>query len=137
MILRRLSPTRQMQKLRRFWVEIEQLAEIVPQRVMQILEQVQAGRFDIHIDHRGLGPSVNRLVLGMLASALFLGSSLMLSYDVPPVLFPQPTWFGLHNLSVLGMLGCAMSILIGLRLFWAISKSGHLDRKGEQGPPAA
>ena len=30
-------------------------------------------------DHRGLEPSVNRLVLGMLASALFLGSSLMVS----------------------------------------------------------
>jgi ubiquinone biosynthesis protein len=136
MVLRRLSPARQVQKLRRFWSEIEQLAEVVPQRLMQILEQVQAGRFDVHIDHRGLGPSVNRLVLGMLASALFLGSSLMLSYDVPPVLFLQPSWFGLHNLSILGLMGCAMSILLGLRLFWAISKSGHLDRKGERGPPA-
>ena len=42
-----------------------------------------AGRqFDIHLDHRGLEPSVNRLVLGMLASALFLGSALMISRDV-------------------------------------------------------
>ena len=50
------------------------LAEVVPRRLRDILQQVQAGRFDVHLDHRGLEPSVNRLVLGMLTSALFLGS---------------------------------------------------------------
>lgn len=131
MLLSRLSPARAARKLRRLYMELEQLAEVLPQRVIQILEQVQSGKFDVHLDHRGLGPSVNRLVLGMLASALFVGSSLMLSYDVPPVLFAQkePLWFGLHNVSVLGLLGCSVSLLVGLRLLWAIGKSGHLDQK--------
>jgi len=130
-LLRRFSPMRQARKLRRLFLEFEQLAEILPQRVVQILEQVQDGAFDVHLDHRGLGPSVNRLVLGMLASALFVGSSLMLSYDVPPVLFHQekPSWLGLHNLSLLGLAGCITSLLVGLRLIWAIGKSGHLDQK--------
>lgn len=66
MILSRLSPKRQIKKLRRLYYEVEHLAEVFPQRVMQILEQVNAGKFDVHLDHRGLGPSVNRLVLGML-----------------------------------------------------------------------
>jgi ubiquinone biosynthesis protein len=127
-LMRRLSPARHLRKLRRFLLEMEQLAEVLPRRVMDIMEQVQAGKFDVHLDHRGLGPSVNRLVLGMLASALFVGSSLMLSYSVPPVLFPQPSYFGLYRLSILGMLGCAVSVLLGLRLLRAIGKSGHLDR---------
>ena len=64
-MLRRLSPARQARKLRRLYMEVEQLVEVLPQRVIQILEQIQSGKFDVHLDHRGLGPSVNRLVLGM------------------------------------------------------------------------
>ncbi|HUE74325.1 MAG TPA: AarF/UbiB family protein [Pirellulaceae bacterium] len=153
MLLRRLSPARQWRKLRRLFVEVEQMVEVLPQRIMQIMEQIQAGKFDVHLDHRGLEPSVNRLVLGMLTSALFLGSSLMLSYKVPPLLFHGASayiprsgegwfsglvnwilWFlhgmGLEDISFLGLLGCIVAILVGLRLLWAIAKSGHLDRKG-------
>jgi ubiquinone biosynthesis protein len=132
MLLRRLSPARQWRKLRRLYVELEQMVEVLPQRIMQILEQIQAGKFDVHLDHRGLEPSVNRLVLGMLTSALFLGSSLMLAYKVPPLLFYRWTerFVGLQDISVLGLFGCTLAILIGLRLLLAIAKSGHLDRKG-------
>jgi ubiquinone biosynthesis protein len=132
MLLRRLSPLRQAQKLRRLFVEVEALVEVLPQRLGQILEQVQTGTFDVHLDHRGLGPSVNRLVLGMLASALFLGSSLLLSYKVPPLLFMTPTYFGMERLSILGLSGCAVSLLVGLRLLRAIGKSGHLDQKNSK-----
>jgi ubiquinone biosynthesis protein len=131
MMFRRLSPARQAKKLRRFYMEVEQLAEILPQRVVQILEQVQEGRFDVHLDHRGLGPSVNRLVLGMLASALFVGSSFLLSYQVPPLLFyrSESVWLGMKDISLLGLSGCILSLLVGLRLLRAIGKSGHLDQK--------
>jgi ubiquinone biosynthesis protein len=130
LMLRRLSPVRQMRKMRRLYMGFEQLAEVLPQRVVDIMDQVQAGKFDIHLDHRRLGPSVNRLVLGMLTSSLFVGSALMLSYKVPPLLFPTNEYFaGLHRISILGLLGCLTALLVGLRLMWAIAKSGHLDRK--------
>ncbi len=129
-LLRRLSPARRLKKIRRFYAEVEHLAEMVPRRMVELLEQVQAGKFDVHLDHRGLEPSVNRLVLGMLASALFMGSALMLSRRVPPILFPVPTYFGLHEVSILGLGGCIVSLLLGLRLLRAIGKSGHLDRRG-------
>jgi ubiquinone biosynthesis protein len=129
MLLRRLSPQRQMRKFLRFYVEAERLAEILPRRLTEILEQVQAGKFDVHLDHRGLEPSVNRLVLGMLASALFLGSSLLLSWEVPPLLFPETTVVGFHRISLLGLTGATISILLGLRLLRAIGKSGHLDSR--------
>jgi ubiquinone biosynthesis protein len=129
MLVRRFSPQRQWRKFMRFYVEAERLAEILPRRLTEILEQIQAGKFDVHLYHRALEPSVNRLVLGMLASALFLGSSLMLSNRVPPLLFPDNVYLGVHQISILGLSGCAISVLVGLRLLRAIGKSGHLDSK--------
>jgi ubiquinone biosynthesis protein len=120
MLLRRLSPTRQVRKLRRLAWEFRHLLEILPRGLGEIMEQMQAGKFDVHLDHRGLEPSVNRLVLGMLASALFLGSSLMISRDVAPQLY---------GVSVPGAVAMTVSIFLGLRLWRAINKSGHLDRK--------
>jgi ubiquinone biosynthesis protein len=121
MIWSRLSPARQIKKLKRISLDLEKLAETLPRRIMDILEQIESGRFDVHLDHRGLEPSVNRLVLGMLASALFLGSSLLLSHKLPPLLF--------ERVSVLGLSGCTLAILLALRLLRAINKSGHLDGK--------
>ncbi len=126
---RRLSPARQARKLRRFVLEVEQLAEVLPQRIVNILDQVQSGKFDVHLDHRRLGPSINRLVMGLLTSALFLGSALMLSYKVPPLLFPLNEFWGIKELSLLGLSGSIASILLGLRLVIAIRKSGNLDRQ--------
>jgi ubiquinone biosynthesis protein len=119
MLLRRMSPARQMRKVRRIYSEMEELAEILPRRLRDILQQVDAGKFDVHLDHRGLEPSVNRLVLGMLTSALFLGSSLLISRDV------WPLW----GVSVPGTLGTLLSAFLGWRLLRAIAKSGRLERK--------
>ena len=129
LMLRRLSPTRQLRKMRRLAVEVEHLVEQMPQRIMDILEQIRSGKFDVHLDHRGLGPSVNRLVLGLLCSALFLGSSQMLSGEVSPLLFADTPFLGMEKLSLLGLIGCSVSLLLGLRLIRAIYKSGHLDRR--------
>ena len=114
-----MSPSRQMRKARRMAYEVQQLAEVVPRRLRDILHQVQSGRFDVHLDHRGLEPSVNRLVLGMLPSALFIGSGLLVANQVWP----------LREISVPGGLGLGLSAVLGLCLVRAISKSGHLDRR--------
>ena len=127
MLLRRLSPGRKIRKLRRLLSELEHMVEVLPRGVVEILQQVQSGKFDVHLDHRGLEPSVNRLVLGMLASALFLGSALLLSRQVSPT-FNLPL-LGMENISALGAAGGVVSIALGLRLWRAISKSGHLDRR--------
>lgn len=127
LILKRMSPTRQLRKMRRFYLEVEQLVDALPQRVSSILEQVQTGRFDVHLVHRRLGPTANRLVVGLMTSALFLGSSLMLSYKVPPLFFPGKGPWGIQDLSFLGLTGFIVSLMMGLRLMWAIRKSGNLD----------
>lgn len=128
MLLKRLSPQRHARKIRRLLMQFEQMAEVLPQRVNSIVEQIQSGRFDVHLDHRRLGPSVNRLVLGLLTSALFLGSSIMLSTKVPPLLFPKTPFLGFYEVSAIGLSGCMISFMLGFRLVWAIRKSGNLDR---------
>jgi ubiquinone biosynthesis protein len=119
MMRRRLSPARQIRKARRIYSEVEKLAEVLPRRLREILQQVESGKFDVHLDHRGLEPSVNRLVLGMLTSSLFLGSSLLISRDV----------WAIRDVSVPGTLGAMVSAFLGWRLLRAIGKSGHLDRR--------
>jgi ubiquinone biosynthesis protein len=126
MLWRRFSPRRHLRKLHRLYSELEHLVDILPRGLTDIIEQMQSGRFDIHLDHRGLEPSVNRLVLGMLSSALFVGSALLLSRSVPPLIDLPPV---LPDVSAPGLAGMVVSIALGLRLWRAINKSGHLDRK--------
>jgi ubiquinone biosynthesis protein len=125
-ILRRLSPRRQLRRLRRLQSELQQLLEVAPRAVVEITEQIRSGRFEIHLQHRGLEPSVNRLVLGLLASALFLGSSLLVAQEVPPLF---------HGYSLLGSAGTVVSLFLALRLILAINRSGHLNRSDDRDRP--
>jgi ubiquinone biosynthesis protein len=119
LLKRRLSPKRQVRKLHRLYQEWEALGAVLPQGIRDVLQQVQSGRFIVHLEHKGLEPSVNRLVFGMLTSALFLGSAWMWSNGVASI----------GGVSVVGLLGCAISMVLGVRLLWAIRKSGRLDEK--------
>ncbi|HEY2827855.1 MAG TPA: AarF/ABC1/UbiB kinase family protein [Pirellulales bacterium] len=120
MAWRRISPVRRLRKMRRIYGELEHLAEVLPRKMLDIVDLFHAGKIDVHLDHRGLEPSVNRLVLGMLASALFLGSALLLSREVPPLI---------GGVSLFGAAGCIIALGLGIRLLRAINKSGHLDRR--------
>jgi ubiquinone biosynthesis protein len=120
LLLRRFSPRRQWRRFYRLYAELEHLVDILPQGLANAIDQMQSGQFDIHLDHRGLEPSVNRLVLGMLSSALFLGATLMLSRQTPPAL---------HGISLPGAAAVVVSLVLGIRLLRAINKSGHLDRR--------
>ena len=120
MIWRRLSPHRHIMKIRRLIQEWQYFGEVLPRTLVDVLQQIQTGRFDVHLEHKRLEPSVNRLVFGMLTSSLYVGSAVILHAEVPPTLF---------GVSMVGALGCAFSIMLAIRLLWAIRKSGHLDQK--------
>jgi len=109
--LRRLSPRRQLQRVQRAFGEWRRLGERLPRGLNDMFQQVQSGKFNIHLEHRKLEPSVNRLVMGMITSALFLGSAMLWSNKVPPTL---------GEYSVLGVTGCLVSAGLGLRLIWKI-----------------
>lgn len=118
-LLRRyLSPRRRLRKLQLAFAEWQHLATILPRTVGDILQQLQTNRLEVHLEHKHLKPAVNRLVYGMLTSALFVGSSMMLSHQVPP------EWWGV---SVPGAIGIVLSSVQAARLYWAIRNSGRLD----------
>ena len=104
--------------------------EEVPDELITLLKQARKGEMKMSLDHQRLGPTVNRLVLGLMASAVFLGSSLLLAMKVPPLLFTEPTVFAMQDLSVLGLAGVIGSITVMMWLLIAINRSGHLTRTG-------
>lgn len=123
----RFSPRRQLRRLRRLYVELEGLIERMPSQISSLMELIQEGRLDVHLSHRGLSPSINRLVLGLLTSSLLLGSSILMASKVPPLLFTNGGPFGLQDLSIMGLAGFLISLLVAVRILLAINKSGHLD----------
>jgi ubiquinone biosynthesis protein len=128
----RYSPRRQVRRLRRMFVEVEGLVEKLPSQVSTLMDMVQAGKLDVHLSHRGLSPSINRLVLGLLTSSLLLGSSILMASKVPPLLFTGGGPFGMQDLSVLGLLGFLFSFMVAFRIILAINKSGHLDTQSDE-----
>lgn len=117
-LLRRLSPRR---LARRAWATLqdwEDLAQTLPRNLKDLLRGVRQHRVAIQLEHHHLEPSVNRLVFGMMTSALFLGSAVMWSYKAPPTI---------GDVSVFGVLGCLTSAALAARLTWAIQKSGRLQ----------
>lgn len=119
-VRRRLSPGRLFKKAQRNIMDWNRLIEMAPREFAEILTQVKSGRFDVHLEHRKLDAVTNRLVLGILSAALFIGSSQMLSSGVPPLI---------RGVSVVGALGCVAAVYLGFRLVRAIQRSGNIISK--------
>lgn len=116
-VKRRLSPQRMWRKLQNTQRDWSRLVESMPGDVADIMARIRRGSFDINLQHRRLDSIVNRLVLGLLTSALFVGSTSMLSNNVNP-LYQQT--------SIPGVIGCAIALSLGFTLIRAIRKSGNL-----------
>ncbi len=129
--LRRLSPRRRVRQARRIYLEAENLLEAAPEEMLALLQQFRRGESRLVLEHLRIGPTVNRLVLGLMASAVFLGSSLLLAFEVPPVLFPERSPWGIHRVSLLGLAGVIGSIVVMLWLLLAINRSGHLTKDND------
>ncbi|TWT50349.1 putative protein kinase UbiB [Rubripirellula amarantea] len=127
-MVKRLSPRRRLRQARRIYLETENFLEQAPDEVVSLIKQLRKGEVRLSLEHQRLGPTINRIVLGLMASAVFLGSSLMLAMQVPPLLFPQPTFASMQNISVLGLIGVIGSITVMMWLLIAINRSGHLTR---------
>lgn len=119
-VRRRLAPDRLMKKAKQYTKDWTRLAEMAPRELADILAQVKRGQFDVHLEHRKLDSVANRVVMGVLIAALFVGSSLILSFNVPPTI---------KGVSVFGAFGCIVAFTMGFRLVRAIQKSGNIISK--------
>tara|TARA_A100001391_G_scaffold204981_2_gene202850 strand:- start:1214 stop:2878 length:1665 start_codon:yes stop_codon:yes gene_type:complete len=93
------------------------LIQTLPSDTADIIGRLRQGSFDVHLDHRNLGTIVNRLVMGILAAATFVGSTQLWSNSVPP---------RFHGVSVPGVVGTGIAIYLGVRVIQAVKRSGDL-----------
>jgi ubiquinone biosynthesis protein len=96
---------------------LSHLLDIIPGDAADILDRIKQGRFDVHLEHRRLDVIINRLVLGIITAALYVGSSLLWSRSVPPLL---------GNYSIPGVLGTVAAIYLTIRLLRSIRDSGNI-----------
>jgi ubiquinone biosynthesis protein len=116
-VKRRLSPQRMLRKLHRAHRDWNRLVETLPGDVSDIMDRIRSGSFDVNLEHRKLDKVTNRLVLGVLSAALFVGSSFLWSNNVKPV-------FG--GVSLPGVAGCVTAVYLGFILVRAIRKAGNI-----------
>lgn len=117
--MKRITPKR---LLRRFMASAQDWNDLMhglPRQLASILRMVNRQEIGVQLSHRHLEPSVNRLVFGLMISALFVGSAMMWAAKAPPLI---------SETSVFGVLGCAAGLIFGWRLFRAIKHSGRLEQ---------
>lgn len=115
---RRFAPKRLFKRVYHNLGDWNRLLGMAPRELSEILTQIKRGKFDVNLEHRKLDPVVNRMVIGILCSALFLGSSYLVGNRVKPLI---------GDFSIFGMLGCMVAVYMGVRLVRVIHKSGSVN----------
>lgn len=94
------------------------LQQHLPHSLSAILKKIEQDRLTIGFDHKNLTPmqkalesSFNRLTLGIVLGAMIMGSSMIITTGVGPLLFGYPA---------LGMTGYLISAVLGLWLIITI-----------------
>ncbi len=113
-VKRRFSPKRFYNELVRNSRDWKRLLETLPRDLEDILTRFRKGTIEVHMEHRRLESTVDRLVLGLLTAAVFLGSTLMWSMEAPPTVF---------GISLFGALGFVASIWMGLTVLLGMRRA--------------
>ncbi|MBA4191687.1 MAG: ABC transporter [Planctomycetaceae bacterium] len=122
LLLKKLSPRRAWRKLTVAMGDWDELIRGFPNQLGTFFRMVQRQEVSVQLMHRHLEPSVNRLVFGLMVSALFVGSSMLWAFSAPPLIW---------GASVFGVIGSVLSGMLGYRLFRAIQHSGRLEESDE------
>jgi len=119
MMLEMRSPRRM---VARNWKDLRRLAIALPRDVRKVVQRLRRSGFRIELDlkrledfGRQLDRSANRVTVGLITSALIVGTSIAMTIDTGPTIFGLP---------ILGLLGFGTSFAIGLMLLWSIVRSG-------------
>ena len=118
MITERLSPMRQVRRLRAAVIDWQDLFARMPDQFRDLMQKIQTGRVEMQLEHHHLEPSVNRLVLGIITAALLLGSSILWAQQAEPVIY---------HVSLAGALGFLVSIINSALLVRSILRSRYFD----------
>ncbi len=107
----------------RNWRQVQRLLSSLPRDTRKLIQRMRRGGFKIDLDlqrleefGRQLDRSANRVTMGLITSALIVGTSIAMTIDGGPKLFGIP---------ILGLAGFVTSFLIGMMLLWSILRSGN------------
>jgi ubiquinone biosynthesis protein len=114
-IQRRYAPDKILAQAKHTYRDWERVMKILPRELFDILIRIREGRFDVSIEHRRLEKVVKWLVHGILSAALFMGGSMILSREIPPMV---------GGISIIGASTAFLGLLLGYRLVRAMKKSG-------------
>ena len=124
LIKRRYDPRRIASDMGKTSIEYYQLIRDIPDEIRTLLKIIKRGEIKIDLETKSLNPMMktwdrdaNRLAFAIVNASILLSSSLIIIGDVPPL------W---HNVSIPGLIGIILSVLMALRLLLAIFMSGHL-----------
>ena len=115
-IQRRYSPKKLFTQARNSYRDWDRLMRIVPRELYDLVVRVRDGKFDISIEHRSLEKVTEWLVHGILSGALFLGGSMIISQEIPPLIW---------GISVIGAATSLIGLVLGFRLIRAMNGSRH------------
>ena len=111
---RRYAPKTVLMRLFKNINRWEHIMDSIPLALEKFMRKAGQEDFEINLEHRNLEKSVNSLVMGLITSALFVGSSLLWSFKVPPVF---------HGYSVVGVCGVIISGYLTFKLVRSINRN--------------
>jgi ubiquinone biosynthesis protein len=119
LVKKRVSPERMLRRARRTGHDWDRLLQQAPRDIAAILEAVRSGDLDVPVRLDMLDRSVNRLVYGILAAALFSGASNLWARGTPPLTK--------RGMSIPGAAGTVASAVLAVRALHAIRRSGGVN----------
>jgi ubiquinone biosynthesis protein len=119
--VKRFKPERLWRNIRTALSDLLASQREVPGRVLQILDKIERGDIGLRFHFEELGRlmhtlenSSNRLTFGIIIAALIIGSSMIITTGIGPLLFGFPA---------LGVIGYMISAVLGLWLVFNIIRS--------------
>ncbi len=120
----RWQPRNLFQRMGRQLRQFLRLQHDLPVRLRSILNRLDSGQLAIRFEHENLTPFrrtlenvSNRLAFSLLTSALIIGSSMIITTGIKPLLFGYPA---------IGLIGYLISAILGLTVLLSIIRSRKL-----------
>ncbi|MGI9530610.1 ABC1 kinase family protein [Lutimonas sp.] len=110
---RRYAPHVVIKKITKNLHQWEHIAETLPKAIDKAIHKISSDNFQINMEHRNLEKSVNRIVMALISAALFLGSSLLMAFKVPPAI---------DGNSIIGIIGILSASILSFVLIRDIQK---------------
>ncbi len=123
MMKERRDPARLMRGFRDGAMQGLQYLQGLPDELRRILKKIEKDSLRVNLQHKGLdkldytiSDASNKITLGIILGCLIVGSSLVITTKVPPLLFDIP---------VIGWIGYVLSMLLGVWVAVDIIRGGR------------